>query len=67
MTTLKLKNTNFIIKKALSKNDIDINEIVACNKILSGKHDSKYFIGYNDNVKLRALSIFSPEMSIYKR
>ena len=31
--TQNLKNANLINKKALSKNDIDINEIAASNKL----------------------------------
>ena len=48
-------------------NDIDINKIAVSNKFPFGKQDFKYFIGYKDNEKIRALCIFFPEMSIYKR
>ena len=64
---LKLKNTNFINRKALfSISNIDINKIVVSNKFPFGKQDFKYFIGYKDNKEIRPLYIFFPEMSIYK-
>ena len=54
------------IESPLSINDIDINKIVVSNKVLFGKEDFKYFIGYKDP-KIRPLCIFCSEMSIYKR
>ena len=38
-------------------NDIDINKIVASNKLPFGKQDFKYFIGYKDSEKFRPLHI----------
>ena len=54
-------------RSPISINDIDINEIVVCNKFPFDKQDFKYFIGYKDNKEIRPLSTFFPEMSIYKR
>ena len=36
-------------KSPISIKDIDINEIVASNKLPFGKQDFKYFIAYKDN------------------
>ena len=48
-------------------NDIDINKIVVPNKLLFGKKDFKYFIGYEDVGKIKLLCIFRSKMSIYKK
>ena len=56
---LKLKNTNFT--NILIKNT-DINKIVVFNKVLFGKKDFKYFIGYKDALKSRPLCIFFPKV-----
>ena len=64
---LKLKNTNFIsIKAFFSINDLDINEIGACNMFTFGKQDFKIFIVYKGNKEIRTLCILFLEMSIYK-
>lgn len=64
---LKLKNANFIsIKAFFSINDLDINEIGACNMFTFGKQDFKIFIVYKDNKEIRTLCILFLEMSIYK-
>ena len=54
-------------KSPISIKNIDINKLVVSNKFPFGKQDFKYFIGYKDNKEIRALCIFFPEMSIYKR
>ena len=48
-------------------NVIDVNEIVVSNNLPFGKLDFKYFIGDKENKKIRPLSIFFPEKSIYRR
>ena len=48
-------------------NDIDINKIVACNKLPFGTQDFKCFIGYKDSEKIGPLCVFRPQMIIYKR
>ena len=45
----------------------DINEIVVSHRILLGKQDFKYFIGYKFNKEVRSFCIFFPDISIYKR
>ena len=45
--------------------DIDTNKIVVSNKVISGKQDFKYPIGYKDEIK--PLCIFRPRMSMCKR
>ena len=42
----KLKNKNYTNIKALSIDDIDINEKLVTNKDSFGKNDFKYFIVY---------------------
>ena len=51
----------------ISKNNLDINNIVVSNELLFGKQGSKYFIGYKDAEEIRPLCIFRTKMSIYKR
>ena len=46
--------------------NIDINKVVVSNKFTFDKQDFKYFIGDKDNKEIRPLSIFFPEMSLYK-
>ena len=53
-------------KSPISISDIDVNKIVVSNKFPFGKQESKYFIGYKDSQKVRPLSIFLPQMIIYK-
>ena len=48
-------------------NDIVFNETVISKRYPFGKQNFKYFIVYKDNKKIRPLSKFFPEMSIYKR
>ena len=45
----------------------NINEIVVSHRILVGKQDFKYFIGYKFNKEVRSFCIFFPDISIYKR
>ena len=54
-------------KSPILLNHIDINKIVVSNKLLFGKQDFKYFIGYKDSEKIRPLCIFCPQMIMYKR
>ena len=54
-------------KSPISINNIDINKIVASNTFPFGKQDFKYFISYKDNIEIRPLCIFFPEISICKR
>ena len=48
-------------------NNIDINKIVGSNKVSFGEKDFKYFIRNNEAKKIRALCIFLPTMSVYRR
>ena len=41
--------------------------LLVSNKLLFGKHDFKYFIGYTNAKKVRPLCIFHPKMSTYVR
>ena len=65
---LKSKNKNFtnIKRRPISIKIIDINKIVASNKVSFGKKGFKYFIGYKD-IKIRPLYIFLPKMNAYRR
>ena len=54
-------------KSPILMNNIDINKIVASNKVSFGKKGFKYFIGYKDAQKIKPLSIFLPKMSAYIR
>ena len=54
-------------KSPILMNNIDINKIVASNKVSFGKKGFKYFIGYKDAQKIRPISIFLPKMSAYIR
>ena len=51
----------------ISISDININKIIVSNKLLFGKQDFKYFIGYKDARKIRSLYIFRSRMGIYKK
>ena len=51
----------------ISISDININRIIVSNKLLFGKQDFKYFIGYKDARKVRSLYIFRSRMGIYKK
>ena len=52
-------------KIPISINDINIDKIVECNKLLFGKQDFKHFIGYKDSENIIPLCIFCPQMIIY--
>ena len=54
-------------KSPILISNIDFNKEVVSNKFPFGKQGFKYFIVYKDNEQIRALRIFFPEMSIYKR
>ena len=47
--------------------DTDINKTVVSNKFRFSKQEFKYFIGYTYSEKVRLLTIFRPQMIIYKR
>ena len=47
--------------------NIDINKILVSNKFSFGKRNFKYFIGYKDAIKIRALCILLPNMSAYRK
>ena len=49
------------IESHISINDIGINKIVVSNKLPFGKQDFIYFIGYNDDKKIRPICIFFPK------
>ena len=49
---LKSKNNSHQNKSPIFINDIDINKIVASNKLPLRKQDFRYFIGYKDDNKL---------------
>ena len=52
------KQKYYRYKRPISIKDIDINKIVASNKVSFGKKGFKYFIGYKD-AKIRPLSLFT--------
>ena len=54
-------------KNPIPINEIDIKKIVVLDKLLFGKRDFKYFIGYKDLEKIRFLCIFCPQIIIYQR
>ena len=54
-------------RSPISINDIDLNKIVVSNKLLLGKQDFKYFIGYKDSQKNKPLCTFHTQMIICKR
>ena len=41
--------------------------IIVASKVSSGKNGFKYFIGYKNAKKIRALCIFFPNMNKYRR
>ena len=41
--------------------------IIVASKVSSSKNGFKYFIGYKNAKKIRALCIFFPNMNIYRR
>ena len=54
-------------KNPIPINEIDIKKIVVLDKLLFGKRDFKYFIGYKDLEKIRFLCIFCPQIIICQR
>ena len=53
-------------KKAISLNLVDINNIVASNKVKNNNDTSSYFIGYLNGIdKISPLCIILPQMSEY--
>ena len=60
------KNEFYDSKKAVPLNLIDINKVVASNKIKGNNETSKYFIGYMDDISgVTPLCIVLPQMSDY--
>ena len=51
-------------KKPILIKNVDINKIVASNKVSFGKKGFKFFIGYKD-VKNKPLCIFLPKTSTF--
>ena len=65
---LKSKNKNFTnIKKTISIRDIDINKVLAYNKVSFGKKGFKHFNGYKDAKSIRPFCIFLPKISAYRK
>ena len=54
-------------KSSISIKNIDTDKIVVSNKVVFDKKSFEYFTGYKDAKKVRALSIFFPKMSAYRR
>ena len=54
-------------KRLISIKNVDINQIVASNKVSFRKKGFKYFIGYKDTKKIRILCIFLPKMTAYRK
>ena len=56
---IEIKKQKFYrYKRPISIKDIDIDKIVASNKVSFGKKGFKYFIGYKD-AKIRHLYLFT--------
>ena len=53
-------------KSPILINEIDINKIVVSNKFSIGQQEFKYFIGNNDNGKIKPLCMFFPETNGYR-
>ena len=60
-------NIKFCLHKSpIFKKDVDIEKVLICNKISSGKKSYKYFIGYlYNNYKVKPLHIMLPKTSAY--
>ena len=54
-------------KSVIWINKKDICKIVLLNRVPFGKKDFKYFIGYEEDKKVRFLSIMLSKMSPYRR
>ena len=54
-------------KEAISIKDIDIIKIGISNKVSFGKKGFEYFTGYKGAKKNRALRIFFPKLTAYKK
>ena len=64
--TLNLEKKNFINMKAISINDIDINETVVSNKFPFHKQDFEYFIVCKNILKFFKLEARKFHFSKYK-
>ena len=47
--------------------NVDTDKIVVSNKVPFDKKRFKYFIGYKDAKKIKALCIFLPKMTAYRK
>ena len=65
----RIKRSSFYKNKKINNiEDIDVNNILVSIKEPYGTNNSlKYFIGYNDNDKIRPLCITLPQMTGYAR
>ena len=61
------KHTFHQHKSPISIYDVNVDKIVASNRVPFGKKDFKYFIGYDDGRKVKPLFIMYPKMSSYWR
>ena len=61
------ENLNFINKRHILMDDINVNKIIVPNKVAFGKKDFRYFISYKNGRKVRLLCIILPKMSAWRR
>ena len=54
-------------KRPISIKTIEINTTVISNKFSFGKKGFKYIISYKDSKKVKALCIFLPKISAYRK
>ena len=54
-------------KKPILIKNVDISKIAVSNKVSFCKKGFKFFIGFKDTKKNRALSIFLPKMTPYRK
>ena len=54
-------------KRPIWINNMDISKIVVPNRVPFGKKDFKYFVGYEEDKKVRFLWIMLQKMSPYSR
>ena len=65
----KVKRSSFYKNEKINNiEDINVNNILVSKKEPCGtKNSHKYYIGYNDNDKIRPLCIWLPQMTSYTR
>ena len=63
---IKIKKKNYVYKSPIFLKDVDIEKVLASNKISFGEKSYNYFIGYlyNDH-KVNPLQIILPKTSAY--